>query len=157
MTDVNEILAKRARDLARPIVTARIDKGESHLVFRVGDEVLGIEARFVRQIIAAQDVAALPGAVRPLIGVTGWRGELLPVFDLRSQAAAPGLSARLIVLGDDATSALYADAVDDLVEIAPGSIHPVTPAIKTVRPYAKGITSDTVIVLDGAELLRTLS
>src|SRR5690606_22692254 len=56
-------------------------------VFRLGRERYAIELENLFQIFALRDLAMLPGARAPLLGLTPWRGTLLRVLDL---AAALG-------------------------------------------------------------------
>lgn len=54
-----------------------------YLTFDVGDEVFGIEIRYVTQIIGILPITKLPEAPAHIKGVINLRGRIIPVVDMR--------------------------------------------------------------------------
>lgn len=147
------ILEQRARELAR-VPKRQSAPGEAFLTFVIGDETLALELRYIRQVIAAAQITALPGAAPPLSGVTAWRGQLLHVFELADATAVrPAGNQRLIVIGEDQVAAFRVDRIQDVVELDARSVHPMPVAR---RRFARGVTADASVVLDGTELYKAL-
>jgi purine-binding chemotaxis protein CheW len=151
-------LTQRAAALALVKREARSDAVEL-LVFDVGTERCALETRFVVEVMLLPELTRLPGAAPHTLGVIGLRGDIVPVFDLRPLRAAAleasGAGARLIVLGaSDPELALLADAVQGIRHIdravldASGSR-----ARDDWGPYARAVTAEALVVLDGAALL----
>jgi purine-binding chemotaxis protein CheW len=155
------VLEERARLLAR-VPPAPPAAGEVFQVvsFSLGDERYAIETRYVREVVRLRDYAPLPGAPAFVFGALNLRGEVLAVMDLRPFCGVPQRSptdlARVLVLGStraefgiltDATQEVIAIGREDVLE-APASVS------GTAREYLLGVTSEALIVLDGAVLLR---
>ena len=150
-----EVLEARARALAvRPPEPPR--GGEAHLVeFSLAGETYAVDPRHVVEAARAGRATPLPGARPPLVAVTAWRGELLPVIDLRAAlglSPAPGEREWMLVLGTG--RAALAVPVDD-----PGEFR-VVPAASLLPPpegearrHVRALTPDAVAVLDAAALL----
>jgi purine-binding chemotaxis protein CheW len=81
--DLTELFRERARVLSE--VPTQEEGGEriAALSFQLGDEVFGIELRYLLEMRQATSLRRLPGVVPHLAGVINLRGELLPVVDLR--------------------------------------------------------------------------
>lgn len=153
--DDRRTLDMRARQLARPLTGEHQDAGDGDefLLFQVGDEQLGIGVEHVVAIARAGSVAPLPRAVRPVYGVTAWRGRPLTVLALGPVQRAVNPAARLIVLGLGARVALgiVVDAVHDLRRITRLELTPPSPGPR--HAYAVGITPDGLLVVSGEALL----
>jgi purine-binding chemotaxis protein CheW len=157
--DADRVLRHRAEALARPVAETWQNDLSSLLIFRLGRERLGIESRCVLEVFRLQELARLPGATPPLFGVTPWRGDLLTLIDLR-QALGTGERplqdlGRVLVLGEErAAFGVLADAVEEMVPYRPDDLHPLPPG-GSAGSLVRGMTAETVLVLDGQELLRT--
>jgi chemotaxis signal transduction protein len=55
---------------------------EPFVLLKVGDGAYAIRVREIRGFAAARKIVALPSAVRELLGLAGFRGSLVPVYDL---------------------------------------------------------------------------
>ena len=156
-----EIMDARAQALAR-VQQSAPDAGEVLEVatFALADERYAIETRFVSEVTRLTDCTRVPGTPDCLLGVTNLRGEILSVIDLRKFFDLPirelSDQSRVIVLGvERAEFGVLADAAhevtslrrDELLEV-PGSVTGLG------REYLRGVTSDALIVLDGAALLQ---
>ena len=156
-----EIMDARARALAH-VQQAEPDAGEVLEVatFALANERYAIETSFVREVVRIADVTPIPGTPDFLLGVMNLRGEILSVIDLCRlfNLASRGRTdqSRVVVLGDErAEFGVLADAAhevillrrDELLE-PPGSVTGLG------HEYLRGVTSDALIVLDGAVLLQ---
>lgn len=150
------LLAARAVALARPLAehdeAALADQLEV-LVFRVGDERLGLALGAIVAIVRASAVTPLPRAVAPVHGVTAWRGRPLTVLWLGSGRAIAQSDSRLIVMGDGrrAVLGLLVDGIDDTVVVKRSTLAPAAQGARGA--LALGITDDALLVLDADAML----
>lgn len=150
------VLAARAQALARPIGEPEHGETLDLVTFLLQDEAYAVASRSVLEMFRTVDVTPLPGAEPPVVGVTAWRGELLPVVDLRmllglspTRLSAGGL---LVVLGRErAVLALPADAPGDVRTIAAAAIRPAT-GLRTAE-YVRGLTPRAEVLLDVEKIL----
>jgi purine-binding chemotaxis protein CheW len=149
---------ERARSLAR--APERVpDAAEVFEVvtFRLAGERYAIEARHVRRVVRLEDPTPVPGTPEFLAGVINQRGEVLAVFDLRTLlgvGAGADAPERVLVLGDDRDEfGVVADTVQETVTLRIDEVLEPSGAAGG-RQYLHGVTSDALIVLDGAALLR---
>ena len=151
-----DLLAARARVLARPLEehdeAALADQFEV-LVFRVGDERLGMPLGPIVAIVRASVVTPLPRAVAPVHGVTAWRGRPLTVLWLGGGRTIAEPGNRLIVLGDGrrAVLGLLVDGIDDTVVVKRSTLAPAAGGARGA--LALGITDDALLVLDPDAML----
>lgn len=150
-----ELLAARARALARPAATDDSSEADtlSSLAFRVGDERIAIPLATIVAIARLGSLVPLPRAVRPVYGVTAWRGRPLTVLALQPGRPAIGADTRLLVLGTGARAvlAVVVDAVDEVHALSRAGLSPA--GVGPRRAYSLGVTSDGLLVLDGEALL----
>jgi chemotaxis signal transduction protein len=149
------LLARRARALARPAATeSSADRdGIDALVFQVGDEELAMPLGSIVAIARVGSIAPLPRVVRPVYGVSAWRGRPLTVLALSPGRPAQGADARLLVLGSGSRAALavVVDAVHEVRRIASADL---SPAAGPRSRYTLGVTTAGLLVLDGDALLH---
>jgi purine-binding chemotaxis protein CheW len=155
------ILDERARSLAR-VPPRPPGAGEvlTVAILTLADERYAIETRYVRRVVKLEGLTPLPGAPEFLRGVINLRGEILDVFDLRClfglAAAEADQQTHVFVLGDDRDElGVVADAAHEVTTLRrdevlepPGSVAGIG------RNYLRGVTAQTLIVLDGAALLQ---
>lgn len=157
---VQELLAARARALARP-PAREVDRDQLQLLtFSLGGERYAIELRHVVEVFRLSSLSLLPGAAAPTLGLAAWRGELLPVLDLRRILGlpAPGLDDLrfAIVLGEErAPVAVLADAVNEVLSTARERVGPPPEGVAVRRDCVRGVTEDARLVLDAERLLET--
>lgn len=154
-----DILVERARELARSPLRKRADTTHEVVLFRVAGQRYAIESRYVVEVARLQDLALLPGAEPPVIGVVGWRGRLLTVMDLRAMLGLAPTTldtlGRLIVLGDQRPEfGITAESVEEITTIADRSVRVPERGIQINERYVRGVALDAVLVLDATELLR---
>lgn len=157
-SEPESVLARRARALARPLADESRRAGRLMVHFTLGGERLLLEARWLLGITKLTTLAALPGAVAPVRGVTVWRGELLTVLDIRPVlgTSTAGLSdlTRVLVVGERRPRfGLLVNSVGDASDLSDIALLPA-PAGSPARDYLLGVTADASLVLDGARLLQ---
>ncbi len=154
--DARRVLRERAAALARPAEADGEEEGtEDVLTFAVAGEWYALATRRVCEVARAGSLTPVPGAPPPLVALTAWRGELLPVHDLRTMLSLPprppGPAPWLVVVGEvRAAFGVVADEVGRVGPLAPSAVAPVDG-----RPGVRGTTRDAVAVLDGDGLLGT--
>jgi purine-binding chemotaxis protein CheW len=153
------MLDQRARELARRPDWKRSETAHDALVFGVAGQRYAIESRFVVEVFHLADLALLPGAAPPVIGVVGWRGRLLTIMDLRAMLGLPTTAlddlGRVIVLGDERPEfGVLADTVEEITPLSEGDVRLPQRGIHVSERYVRGVALDAVLVLDAAELLR---
>lgn len=146
-----ELLEERARVLARPLAPEHPGATLALVTFGLADETYGIEARHVCGVFRLTDLAPLPGAEAALAGLTGWRGDLLTVLDLRVLLGLPaaGLDDRawVVAVGRERPAfGLLAGALRDLVTVRGDQMSP--PRDGDGRRLVRGVTRDAVQVVD---------
>ncbi len=155
------VLDERAHRIARiPAQAPEADAVIELILFTLGNECYAVETKCVREILRLKEVTPVPGTPDFLAGITNLRGQILAVFDVRRYfgIAAPDRTeaSRVIVLGQERVEfGILADAVHEVVLVRLDALRePPSSVTGNTRDYLRGVTADTVIVLDGAILLN---
>jgi purine-binding chemotaxis protein CheW len=153
-----EILEQRARELAAVAAPERGDAALEVMTFGVADQTYAIETRCVVEVFRLGDLALLPGAQPPTVGLTGWRGRLLTILDLRRilglSAAAPNGPGYVIVLGAERPAfGILADTLEAIVTLAASDVRSPHDGIAVNRTYICGVAGDALPLLDARALL----
>ena len=159
--DPKEILAERARRLARPVVAddARLDEDQANtvLVVRLGKETVGIALDYITEVHRAVRLTPIPGAGPPVAGVIAWRGRVLTVLDIALQRPAPvtiGETSRIVVIGQRrAAFGIVADEVEDATLADLHDITPLESADPARAEFIRGATPDALVILDVPALI----
>lgn len=110
------------------------DDSSTYLTFDLGGQTLGVDVRFVREIIDVKKITPLPNAPSEVLGVVDVRGQSVPIVDLcRRLGVAPGdwaEEARMVVLEFASGSrhrqvGIQADRVRNVDQIAPAEIEAI--------------------------------
>ncbi len=157
---VRAVLEDRARALARPAVEVERADAPRIITFRIGQEQYGVEPRRVLEITRSADVVPLPSAEPWIAGLTGWRGELVLVVDLRALLGG-GTAARperptLVVLGTERPQlGVLADAPGELRALVASELRP-PPEGLAGREFVRAMTGDAILLLDADRLMDTV-
>lgn len=156
----NEILAERARELARAEVREQRREEQIEIVeFLLAHETYALESSFVREVYPLKDLTALPGTPAFVAGVINVRGRIVSVVDLKRLIDLPakGLTDlnKVVIVGDRHMEfGLLADAMVGVRRIAIADIQPPPPVLTGIRAdYLRGVTLDRHVILDVARLL----
>lgn len=130
------------------------------VVFKVGNQMYGIDINLVQSIERQIQVVPVPNAMPYIKGIVNMRGEVIPVYSLKKKF---GLSdsdicdSMIIIDTADVKLALEVDEVVEIGGILPENVSPM-PQIalnKDTRymPRVAVIEGELVILLDVTELL----
>lgn len=112
--------------------------------FSVDGASYGIDARLVREVIAARTLTVVPGTPASVIGVISRGGQVFPVVDLRRWfnlgEVADSQAKRIIVVTSQAGDlGFLVDSVADVRQLAAAMIEPPSAALAcTVSEYLIG-------------------
>ena len=115
-----------------------------YLIFFIGNELYGIEIRYITEIIGIQPITVVPEMPHYVKGITNLRGKIIPVIDarLRFKKEVRDYDDRtcIIVLDSNGISTgLIVDNVSEVIAIADEDIA-LPPDINKGGPrYIKGI------------------
>ena len=132
-----------------------------YLIFTMGEELYGMEIRYVTEIIGIQPITVIPEMPEYVKGVTNLRGKIIPVMDarLRFKKAMREYDDRtcIIVLDtNDISIGLIVDSVVEVLAMQDEDIAPPPEINRNGRKYIKGIgkTGGSVkLLLDCQRLL----
>jgi purine-binding chemotaxis protein CheW len=134
------------------------------LVFRLGDEELGLPIEAVDEVARAPEkITRVPNAPAFLEGVVNLRGEVLPVVDQRKRFGLPPLEGddrrRLVVVRTERHRAgILVDAVSEVLRSAWDEVEPAPDLTGEATRLVQGVVNlehagRMVLLLDPAELL----
>lgn len=160
--EARAVLEERARILATPPRNSRGGEYLELVVVELSDETYAVESRFVFESFRCSDVAVLPGAESPIVGITAWRGELLVLLDLRRILGLPAPAShdpgQVLVLGDEEPAfGILVDGVPYIQEVPVEAVRPPAGSAGGGSGYVQGSTAEAVLVIAAADLIRTFS
>ncbi|WKY48547.1 chemotaxis protein CheW [Eubacteriaceae bacterium ES3] len=133
------------------------------LTFSLGEEVFGIEIRYVTEIIGMQSITKVPEVPEYIKGIINLRGKIIPVLDVRLQFGKEPIPYNdrtcIIVIDIESVSVgLIVDNVDEVLTIDDEDIAP-PPSNKTgfENRFMKGIGKvggKVQLLLDSSRLLK---
>lgn len=115
------------------------------LTFSLGEEVFGVEIKFVTEIIGLQPITPIPETPDYILGIVNLRGKIIPVMDMRlkfglEQISYDDRTCIIVIETDDITIGLIVDNVAEVLMIDDENIVP-PPDIRTglQNRYISGI------------------
>ena len=161
MDDNDEILARRAEELARETPSESPDRARLDVaLFELANEIHAIELACIKEIYPLRDLTPVPHTPDFIAGIVNFRGQILSVVDLRKFFDLPGDgvadSDRIVVLESQAmTFGILANAVREAGSVYLNDLRSDLPTLTDIRArYLKGVTRDGIVVLDGNKLLN---
>jgi purine-binding chemotaxis protein CheW len=141
------IVGRAARLRAERHAEHRAPESLALVTFRLGHESYAVPADHARGIIAGQPIIPIPATPPHLLGVTSFRGEILPVFDLKvmlglSEQPAPPEYLLIARPGAD-SAALGCDSCPDIVHVLADDIKP--PRSTMASPAARYLQGHVVV------------
>ena len=115
-----------------------------YLIFSTGNELYGMEIRYVIEIIGIQPITEVPDMPVYVKGITNLRGKIIPVMDarLRFKKAVREYDDRtcIVVLNTSELSiGLIVDSVSEVISMNDEDIAPPPNVSKSGHKYIKGI------------------
>ena len=134
------------------------------IVFRLGDEVYGIEIGFVHEIIRHQPPTPVPGTSQAVLGLINLRSMVVPVLSLRTIFDMPphepdGRSRIVIVSLEGARLGLLVDEVLEVRTFAATDIQPAPAFVSGDGHHAIGIAqteAGLVVLIDVEEAVGSV-
>jgi purine-binding chemotaxis protein CheW len=107
----------------------RHDPSKSLVGFIVGEVHYAVPIARVKEIANALEIVALPHAPKEVVGVADYRGEVVPVIDLRTRFGLPatertGKSKWIVVDVSGRPAALIVDSVTDVFGTGGADLRP---------------------------------
>ena len=154
------VLRARAERIAEPLASDTHGEQLDLLVFLLAREEYAVAASDICEVMPLKALARLPGVPAPIVGVTGWRGDLLTVLDIRPLygITQPGLRDNRRVLVAERDRDVLGILVDDVVGIRPidqDDLEPVPHGVAPRRDAVLGVGPGGVLVLDAAAIVST--
>ena len=159
--EVQRILAARAQALARPREEVRVPTEVLELlIFSLGGERYAIETTHVLEAVPLRALTPVPCTPPFVLGVVNYRGQILPVLDLRRLFDLEGIevtqeSRVVAVEAGGMRFGIFADSVAGTTRVPTQEIAPPPAAVTVDRQvFLRGVTAGMVTVLDLGALVR---
>lgn len=140
------------------VVVGTEKKSRKYLVFITDDLHLGVDAKYVVEILNNHTITPLPMTPNYVRGIFNMRGQIIPILDIRLKLGKmPANEDLLIVISyNDTQVGILVDSVDQMVDIDDDRIGPMPS--KSTQRLVSGMctlpdTSTTMLVLDCEQLL----
>jgi chemotaxis signal transduction protein len=119
------------------------ESGQDLLAIRLGTRRFAIRLSEIAGLYADKKITPVPGAAAGMLGIAGFRGSILPVYDLQGLLDGSGGSAsRWLVVAAAAPVAFSFEAFEQQLRVSPR-------AIKRERARAKSGFTKEFIQTDG--------
>jgi purine-binding chemotaxis protein CheW len=113
------------------------------LAIRLGTRRFAIRLSEIAGLYADKKITPVPGAAAGMLGIAGFRGSILPVYDLQGLLdLSSGAVSRWLVVAAGAPVAFSFEAFEEQLRVSPG-------AIKRERAQAKSSFTKEFIQSDG--------
>ena len=152
------ILEKRAKKMARPVITENGAAPVEVLKFRLAYQEYAFSMDHIREVVLTGKITPVPGTPKYITGICAIRGEIISLVDLREffEIHGKGLTDlnRVIVITDGTiTFGILADFITGIGMIQKEMLTPVSPGQTQIgEKYLLGAVND-LIVLDAAQLM----
>ncbi len=155
-----EILRTRAEQLARE--DGREPTAEETLEvieFCLATETYALEMAYVQEVYSLKEITPLPCVPSFVKGIVNVRGQIFSVIDLKEFFALPteelaALNKVIIMHTDDMEFGILVDNIIGGRSVPRKAIQPAPSTLTGVQgKYAKGVTSERLIILDAAKIL----
>jgi purine-binding chemotaxis protein CheW len=133
------------------------------LTFALGEEVFGIEIRYVKEIIGMQPITRLPEVPDYIKGIINLRGKIIPVIDVRLKFKKEAVEYNdrtciIVIETSDMSVGLIVDNVAEVIAIDDENIVPPPDARAGIQNrYINGIGkvgSEVKLLLDCERLFH---
>jgi purine-binding chemotaxis protein CheW len=158
--DASRILKARAKALARPLDNrAAAEANLAVIEFALAQERYAIATTVVREVYPFKDLTPLPCTPPFVLGIINWRGQILPVIDIKKffdlpQHGITDLHKVIIVHQEETQLGILADMVVGVRKIPINAMQSSLPTLAGIREeYLMGVTAERLIVLDAARIL----
>lgn len=130
------------------------------VVFKIEEEVFGVDINLVQSIEKQMDVVPVPNSVSYVKGIINLRGEVVPVYSLKQKFGMQNVKpsdSSIIINASGVKIALEVDAVMEIDEIDPDHIVSMPAMVKKEDTQyldrVANVNGKLIILLDVNELL----
>lgn len=115
-----------------------------YLIFSVGNEMYGMEIRYITEIIGIQPITEVPEMPEYVKGITNLRGKIIPVMDARLRFKKEvkeydGKTCIIVIDTNNISIGLIVDSVAEVLSLRDEDIAPPPDFNKGGRKYVKGV------------------
>jgi purine-binding chemotaxis protein CheW len=159
---LKSVYQRRAVQLAQRKTDDALSKTFPVLAFHLGQERYAIEVSELSEVFSYGNCTPVPGAPDGLLGVINLRGEIRAVADLARilglQKAEPATAGYVLMLRrQDGVLGVKVDRIEQVLEIDPAVLSSGDATSSVIHsPFVKGLTADTLILIDVAAALSHL-
>ena len=129
------------------------------LVFRLADELYGLETAHVREVVPLRNLVPVPCTPPFVLGLINLRGQILSVVDLRRIFGIPagtieGNNPVIVVHREGIEFGLLAESVLGIRSLPLETLQADLPTLGGVgAEFLRGVTAEGLILLDGLKLI----
>jgi len=157
MSVLNQTPAFAAPGSGSDTMTAS-DQSAEFVTFTLGPEEYGVDIMQVREIRGWVGTAAIPHAPSYVRGVINLRGDIVPIFDLRSRfgmGATETTKTHVVIIVNTGreTVGLLADTVSDIIAVERQAIRPIPESVAMAQ---ESVLEGLVILKDRMVTLVSL-
>ena len=148
---------------------ARSEGVREYLVFRIGDDVMGLPLASVKEILKLAPITEVPRASAEIVGILSVRGRITTILDLRRvlhlpDAPVPRGARILLVEHGDEVLGLRVDSVTQVVRLLEKEIEPAGAIGGGLSEHVTGLgrpsnregrEENVIVLLDPVALLRS--
>jgi len=152
------ILEKRAKKMARPVMTETGAAPVEVLKFRLAYQEYAFSMDHIREVVLTGEITPVPGTPKYITGICAIRGEIVSLVDLREFFEIRGkgltdLNRVIVITGGTITFGILADFITGIGMIQKEMLTPVSLGQTQIgEKYLLGAVND-LIVLDAAQLM----
>ncbi len=148
---------------ATAITSAKNSDELQAVIFRLGNEIFGVDVHQVREIIKMREYTRIPNTPSYICGVINLRGQITTIIDLRKvfemDSGSVGSDLRIIILdAKDVNVGVIVDSVLGVTRISTKDVEPPPKITKTsALEFINGIAKhdeNLIILLDLEKLLE---
>jgi purine-binding chemotaxis protein CheW len=159
-SDARQILKARAKALARLSESLKHTEAAIEVIeFGLAQERYAIPTVAVREVYALKDLTPVPCTPAFVLGVINWRGQILPVIDIKKFFDLPehgitDLHKVIIVQHEKMELGILADLIVGVRTVSLDALQPSLPTLAGIREeYLKGVTADRLVILNVTRIL----
>lgn len=127
---------------------------KQYCTFEISGYVFGAPAENVQEIVTNHTITPVPLAPREISGLLNVRGQIVTAINLRQRLGLPASidssGVHILVRGTDNTVSLFADRVEDVIDIDSSDVEPVPDTVdETIKAFIDGVykTNNKLILL----------
>lgn len=157
---LDALLMRRAKDLAAPLTEERrSEDSTAFLEFHLARERYAVELSYVSEVLFVRDITSVPGTPPFIVGITGVRGRVLSLVDLKRFFGLPtgGIteSNRVVVLTDAKMEfGILADGITGISMVDRRSVLPPPATLSPIGArFIMGIVEGPLILFNAGSIL----